>query len=232
MKSPAPAASARLRDIRVRAGLSIKKMADELGLSKSTYEYYETDYKKPYLPPEVVQALRCSVTGMGDPAIQDAEIVALSAADFHTRADTSSRSLPTVTVTELDVRAAAGDGVLTEEVHRESAHWQLPRDLIKGQTSAPPSALRIITVTGDSNAPDFHPGQKVLVDTEDRVPSPPGFFVLYDGLGLVLKQLEIVPYSDPLRVRIKSRNPAYETYEMPLETVVINGRVLGRWQWT
>ena len=72
----------------------------------------------------------------------------------------------------------------------------------------------------------------MLVDTSDRRPSPPGPFIVWDGFGVVLKRVEMVPYSDPPMVRLLSRNEAYDTYERPLDEVVINGRVIGKWHWT
>ena len=37
--------------------------------------------------------------------------------------------------------------------------------------------------------------------------------MLHDGMGLVAKQLEHIPNSDPPRVRIISDNPLYKPYE-------------------
>ena len=79
---------------------------------------------------------------------------------------------------------------------------------------------------------DFRPGERVLVNTDDRLPSPPGVFIVWDGFGLVIKRLEVIPYSDPATVRLISANADYAVYERPLEDVTVNGRVIGRWQWT
>ena len=49
-------------------------------------------------------------------------------------------------------------------------------------------------------------GDIVLVDLGRSAPTPPGVFVLYDGMGLVAKRLEHIPNSDPPRVRIISDN--------------------------
>jgi hypothetical protein len=39
----------------------------------------------------------------------------------------------------------------------------------------------------------------ILVDTSQRVPVPPGIFVIWDGMGIVAKRIEHVPHSDPPR---------------------------------
>jgi phage repressor protein C with HTH and peptisase S24 domain len=135
---------------------------------------------------------------------------------------------------ELNIRASAGHGSVTElaDVEQSIATWALPRDLVKGHTDATPSQIKIIQVVGDSMAPDFLPGEKVMVDLSDRMPSPPGIFVLWDGFGLVIKRLEMLPYSNPPKVILRSSNPAYGQYERDLADTHINGRVLGRWAWT
>jgi phage repressor protein C with HTH and peptisase S24 domain len=104
--------------------------------------------------------------------------------------------------------------------------------MLRGQTTAAPEQIKIITVYGDSMVPDFLPGERVLVDLSDQTPSPPGVFVVWDGFGLVIKRLEMVPYSNPPTVKLKSANEAYDTYERALSEVVINGRVIGKWKWT
>ena len=45
-------------------------------------------------------------------------------------------------------------------------------------------------VEGDSMVPTLQDGDAVLVDMTRQFPSPPGIFVLDDGMGLVAKRLE------------------------------------------
>jgi phage repressor protein C with HTH and peptisase S24 domain len=91
--------------------------------------------------------------------------------------------------------------------------------------------MRIITVMGDSMEPALLPGQRGLVDTGDRKPSPPGIFALWDGVGLVIKRAQMVAHSEPPRVKITSDNAKYESYERALDDAHIQGRVIGQWRW-
>jgi len=136
----------------------------------------------------------------------------------------------TIRIEELDVRASAGAG-LTGENEKVVAEWQVPSGAVRGYSTAPATEMRIITVMGDSMEPALLPGQRVLVDTGDRKPSPPGIFVVWDGLGLVIKRVQMVPHSEPPRVKITSDNVKYETYERSLEEAYIQGRVIGQWRW-
>lgn len=137
----------------------------------------------------------------------------------------------TAAIDELDVRASAGDGSLVE-TERKVSTWQLPRDLIKVATNAAPEKIKLITIIGDSMEPTLRPNEKVMVDTTDITPTPPGLFIVWDGLGLVAKRIEHIPHSDPPCVRITSDNPKYTPYERTLGEAYIQGRVLGKWLWT
>lgn len=116
---------------------------------------------------------------------------------------------------EIDVRAAAGPGVWNEEAERTKAIWILGERLIRHEFQARPEELRMITLGGDSMEPLASRGDRLLIDSSERDPVPPGIFVVWDGMGLVTKRIEHVPHSDPPRVRLKSANPEYDGYECP-----------------
>lgn len=135
------------------------------------------------------------------------------------------------TVDELDVRAAAGSGQLIES-EAKIGEWQVPRELVKIATNSPLERIKILTIVGDSMAPTYGPLEKVMVDTGDTRPAPPGVFVLWEGLGFVVKRVEHIPHSEPPRIKISSDNPKYTTYERVLGEAYIQGRVIGKWLWT
>jgi hypothetical protein len=141
-----------------------------------------------------------------------------------------------VTLNELDVQAASGPGTnwqaMADDPDAVKGQWSLPRATYLQQFSASPEGVEIIMVIGDSMTPTLHPGQRVAVDTRDRKPSPPGLFVVWDGLGLVVKRVEPVPGSNPVAVRIMSDNKLYSSYERTLDEAHINGRVVGTWSRT
>lgn len=131
-----------------------------------------------------------------------------------------------VPVTEIDVRASAGPGALQDGLEEAKVTWMFPDPVIRHEFRARPETLHIITIDGDSMEPLLSTGDRILVDTNQRVPSPPGIFVIWDGMGLVAKRVEHVPHSDPPKVIIKSVNPEYQTYEREAEEVKIVGRVI------
>ena len=226
------AVSRRLKQLRQRAGLSIREVAHALGMEHgSSYQHYEDRFRKALLPLELTQRL---VPIFGAKGIDPAELYALAGVD-----GSGARSLVpkpeepsagTLKIEELDVRASAGDG-LTGENEKVVGAWRVPTEVVRFYSTAPASDLRIITVMGDSMEPTLQPGQRVLVDTGDCTPSPPGVFVVWDGLGLVVKRVQTLAHSEPIRVRISSDNPKYEAYERSLAEAYIQGRVIGQWRW-
>jgi hypothetical protein len=227
------AVSRRLKQLRQRSGLSIRQVAEALGMEHgSSYQHYEDRFKKPLMPLDLVLKL---VPIFEPKGVEAAELFALAGVDGSghrplTGPARSEAGAPTLRIEELDVRAGAGSG-LTDAGSRAVAEWQIPSEIIRGYTTAPAAELRIITVLGDSMEPTLMPGQRALVDTGDRRPSPPGIFVVWDGLGLVVKRVQLLPHTDPPRVKITSDNQAYEPYERSLDEAYIQGRVIGQWRW-
>jgi phage repressor protein C with HTH and peptisase S24 domain len=131
-----------------------------------------------------------------------------------------------VTIRSAKVTPSMGGGRIVEEVEegeplRFLARWV--RETLKVQ----PDDLRIMRVEGDSMEPTLLDQDTVIVDLTKKTPSPPGIFVLHDGMGLVAKRVEIVPRSEPLRLRIVSDNSRYAAYDVTVDEANIVGRI--RW---
>lgn len=132
-----------------------------------------------------------------------------------------------VSIPSVEVTASMGGGnIVTDEVeHGEPYHFQ--RSWIIHDLKADPSSLRIMHVEGDSMMPTLNSGDVVLVDLSRKSPTPPGIFVLFDGMGLVAKRLENIPNNDPPKVRVISDNTFYSPYERTADEINIIGRI--RW---
>lgn len=174
------------------------------------------------LPEEVRHAL-AAYLGVTESALRDPEEGEAEAA-LMPAFDLSRFELPGVAaIPEVNVRAAAGAGALVE-AEEDGARWHFPLAWLRHELKARPADLRIVTIDGDSMEPVLMSGDKVLIDLSRTVPSPPGIFVLHDGMGLLAKQLERLPNTE--RLSIRSANPRYDSYERPAEEVTIIGRVV------
>lgn len=158
-----------------------------------------------------------------------------------------SRGAPAVL--ELDARAGAGLGDAQEGdklqlsagvfISSDSVknHWHIPNDFL-AEVRAKAEDVRIVEVIGDSGYDPAHPsapgsllpGDRLMVVVSDRKPSPPGPFLVWDGLGLVVKLVDYIGDVDPPRYRLSSRNPAYQPYEVTVEEAHIVGRIRGRFE--
>jgi phage repressor protein C with HTH and peptisase S24 domain len=125
------------------------------------------------------------------------------------------------------VRPSMGGGAIVDTEDRPGRDFHFRRAWIRDRLKAAPSLLRVMAVQGDSMMPTLNDGDVILVDMNQRSPIPPGIFVLHDGMGLVAKRLEHVPFSDPPSLRIISDNAHYTPYECTADEVNIVGRV--RW---
>ena len=131
---------------------------------------------------------------------------------------------PLVPVPEMEVEAAAGGGAVAGEFVEEKTRWYLPEAMVRHEGDADPKTLRILRVRGDSMEPEMREGDRLLVDTARRRPATGELFVLFDGTGLVVKRVEMVPGDE--RLRLLSANPAYGPYTALGEEVHVVGKVV------
>lgn len=78
-----PGIPERLKALREAAHpkLSVRKVAEELGMPASTYQHYEKDYKKAYLPPDMAQHLATLFAPHG---VEPADVLALGGIEQNT----------------------------------------------------------------------------------------------------------------------------------------------------
>ena len=134
--------------------------------------------------------------------------------------------VPLAAIPEMAVEAAAGAGALSEEYAHEKARWYLPEGMIRHEGDAEPGNLRVLRARGDSMEPLVSDGDRLLVDIARRTPGTGETAVLWDGTGLVVKRVEVLPHAEPPRLRLISANPAYEPYTCLAQEAHIVGKVL------
>lgn len=115
--------------------------------------------------------------------------------------------------------------------HEGDNAWVMPASLLKAHTEAEPEQIKIFAIQENAMVPDFMPGEQVLVDLSDKRPSPPGVFVVSDGLGYIIRQCSYVPHSQPPEIKLSSIDTKYDSCTLPLEKTEIIGRVIAKLQW-
>lgn len=130
-----------------------------------------------------------------------------------------------VTISSVLVEASMGGGTVVAQEEQGKPYY-FRREWIRNRLGVSPADLRMIFVRGDSMEPTLCAGDMILIDTTKRMPSPSGIFVLFDGMGLVAKRLEMTHNPATPSIRILSDNPQYSSYTRPASELHIIGRVV------
>lgn len=147
--------------------------------------------------------------------------------DFPPEPETLPTSEPvdgTVRIPAYDIKLAAGGGYYVD-APQQPAPWILPKSFITGELGLNPETLSVVEVIGVSMQPLLQPRDRVLIDHSDTNPSPPGVFAIWDGSGLLVKNVQRVSGAQD-RVRLTSDNPKYEPLEFFIDDITIVGRVV------
>ena len=197
------------------AGLTLKQASRALGRNDAYLQQYL--YRgSPRRLPEQLRLRLADLTDTDQAHFLDADLQALQPAHHD----------QLIAVPLHPVHAAAGGGSFNAEGDEAQSGLSFPPDLLRRITAAPAGGLKLLSVSGDSMSPTLEDGDMVMIDTGRRMPSPPGIFILDDGVGLVAKRVDTIPNTTPPHLRLSSDNPAYSNYQRRLDEVHIVGRVV------
>lgn len=189
-RGPSPAAQT-LRNLRMRAGLSARRLAEAAGMPATTYKSYEDRYAKPHLPTTLVTQIAPYLVGRGTPPVTRQELAALAGIvdqSSHARylADTPNARLDRAAA--LPASSAARD---VPVLQARTAGWG---QLLVSMDDDPidrvprPSALAAnrtvwaLTIADASLSPRYEIGERVYCDPS-RPPAPGGYAVVLGPRG-------------------------------------------------
>ena len=222
----------RLRKAREKAGfISARSAAARFGWNPSTYASHENGQTP--VPQKAAEKYAKAFKTTA------AYILALDIADdIHAFASTgdANHKRPTSGILELDVRAGMGGGGITdgrEVVHNgqyvdpvKDEAWHFPSSFLRDELRAPERRIQILETQGDSMAPTILSGDRVIIDTGHKVPSPDGIYAIRDMFGgIAVKRLQAIS-KDPPVVRIISDNTSHDSVDVSINDIEIFGRVL------
>ena len=196
------------------AGLTLKEASRALGRNDAYLQQF-LYRRSPRRLPEQLRLRLAALTATDQSRFLDPDLQALQPAR-HDRL---------ICVPLHAVHAAAGGGSFASGDDEAQAGLSFPPNLLRRITAAPAGGLKLLSVSGDSMSPTLEDGDLVMVDTGRRMPSPPGIFILDDGVGLVAKRVDAIPNTTPPQLRLSSDNPAYGNYQRRIDEVHIVGRI-------
>lgn len=234
MKKAKHAIGPRMAALRAERGISQRELAEVVGMQQQGIAAIENGgVKRPGKLREIALALNTTqeylLENKGVRDLIESADRRMSLEDDYKR--------PSSGILEIDVRAGLGAGGSTEgrEVRHDGNHsdpvkpesWKFPSRFMREEIRATENQVIILETDGDSMLPTIGSGERIIVHTGMRQPSPDGIFALRDTFGnIVAKRLQVLRKGDPPRVLVISDNKAHATEEVGLDEIHIVGRVL------
>ena len=111
--------------------------------------------------------------------------------------------------------------------HLKAERWTFPEAFIREQLHTSAERLLVVKSSGDSMAPTITSGERVIIDSDHKTPSPDGLYAIRDTFGsIIVRRLQGLRSSRPTGVRVISDNPNHPDEETPLSEIEIVGKVL------
>lgn len=222
----------RVAQRRVERGISQEQLAEAVDMTQQGIQSIEAGgVKRPKKLREIAAALHTTELWL----LEQKGPKDLS--DDGGSTDIDSPARPATGILEIDVRAGLGGGGTLDgrEVWHDGNHadpvkseaWKFPARFMREELRASESQVIILETNGDSMEPTIGSGERIIVHTGMRTPSPDGIFALRDTFGnIIAKRLQVLRKGDPPRVLIISDNKSHPTEEVGLDEISIVGRVL------
>jgi transcriptional regulator with XRE-family HTH domain len=133
-------------------------------------------------------------------------------------------------VAELASRSASKLRSRKEGRHGErikAEDWVFPSSFITNKLQASAKNLLVIEAEGDAMAPTIMSGDKVIVDTGHKTPSPDALYAVRDAFdNVIIRRLQLLRATQSSRVKIISDNPKHAAEEVPLNELEIVGKAI------
>jgi transcriptional regulator with XRE-family HTH domain len=215
MKAPAgTSVGQRIREAREAAQLTQQDLAKHLARSRACVSQWEGDVTSPTLASlsDLAKLLPNDITpewlAYG---VSNAPIVI-------------ERSPPgTVSIKEV----IFGNKV---DERSDAGAWSIPESYLKGDLHVMSTeGLIVWRAESDALAPLYEYGDRIIVDTNAKRVSPPGVFLIWDGVGPSLAQIAVTQVDGKTSVaRVSTSTKPNESYEVPIDQLQIIGRARGR----
>ena len=127
-----------------------------------------------------------------------------------------------VEISSIEIEESVSGNMLVSHDH-DTKPYYFRSDWVNKKLHARPEDLRTVFVNGDGMGATMQQGDMLLINITRKVPNPPGLFVIFDGMGPVVKRLEMVSTGC---VRVISDNSQYSPYERELSELNIVGKVV------
>ena len=214
---------ARLRELLQHNDLTMKRASHAIGRNHSFLQQYLTREHPRVLRHRDCEAL-ANILGCKPEELRHPVVPPRKPAK-------RQRRRPPAGAPVAEVPEIAGDPAAcllrNEKVPRESARWFLPDTMLRQEAGADPGDLRIVRMRGDSMQPVLSEGDRLVIDTAPANPTTGELCVLFDGSGVAVRRVEVVPGTEPAQLRLTCANPNYA----PIACLAGEARIVGKVLW-
>lgn len=230
----------RVRTRRAQLGYSREDLAVFSNLDLSVIEAIESGQSSHAPIAQIAQALKISTVWLESGGL-DVPQPSGDDADLKDKSNQPGRVIPPAgaereiferqesEVLELDARRPVRSKGNAGEVDLTGikGKWTIPDEYLRELKIAAERAL-MIEVIGDSMAPTYNAGDRVILDTSYTRPTVNGVYAIDEGDGPIIQRLQLVRGSKPEMVDVISDNPRHPPYKLELGNVLIIGLVRSR----
>lgn len=201
----------RIREARDRKSITQHQLAQQIGLKRAAIAQWERNESTPSL-----STIREAAEYLGTAP----EFLAFGIGSQSESAEAAAGEPNCSLVPEVEFRDSPDD-----RIHVRS--WGLPTDWLRAELNLmSPESLIVFRIDG---AMSQKVGDRVIVDCNQRRPSPPGYYLHWDGMAAVVSHIAVVPATGTQSVMACVTGTA-GTYELPADELALIGRVRGAWR--
>lgn len=222
----------RVTKLRKEAGLTQKQLADQLEVSLTSVQNYESGrIPNGEILVKLAAALNCSsewlVTGtdaLAKAALPDVE-ASLQANIYNGKETLTCADCEVTMIPMVEARLSAGSGSWETSADTDR-HYAFRTDFLrrKGNTTA----MVLMRVAGDSMEPEVKDNDVVLIDTSNTTPYPGRLYAVAIQELVYLKMVNATPD----KLVLTSANPAYGPMEIDARGDLHNGiKIIGKAVW-
>ena len=119
----------------------------------------------------------------------------------------------------------AKDSIALHESKSAPGEWLIPQSLKSSSDRSGGETLRVFEAHDTFMEPDFHKGERVLVDLNEKAPAQGGVFVISDGFSNMLRYCEAATQTG--KVKLSALNN-FEPQVLSANEFLIIGRVIAK----
>ena len=202
----------RLRAQMIRKGLNPKTLAERANVGRS-FVY------------DILSGRSCNPTSGKIAAIADELGVSMQylLSGVHSKGAVVENSWTDIaTISTLKVESTLDSNMVVSITEATTNHY-FTESWIREALQTTPESVRISKISCDSMYPTLKVDDSILLDISKKDINPPGAFMIFDGVALKPRRLEMLA---PERVLVRADNDKYSSYETSLTNLHIIGKVV------